>query len=102
MTINKIIAFFVRVLIIIAFAAFISSCSTGNKYCDPSNIKSGRSSQHHDGKKFKASIKIIHAKQYGNMCEVRYENKKEMFNVVYDNCDCKKIPVGCWVSVDSI
>jgi hypothetical protein len=72
------------------------------KNCDPDNIRSGRSSQNHDRKKFKASIRIMWAKQFGNMCRVRYQNMKTVIDKIYVNCDCKKFPVGTWVSVDSI
>jgi hypothetical protein len=50
----------------------------------------------------KAQIRVMWAKQFGKMCEVRYENKKEMLNVIYQDCDCKKVPVGTWVDRDSI
>jgi hypothetical protein len=80
----------------------LAGCSSGKKYCDPDSIRSGRSSQHHDSKKFRGSIRIMWAKQFGNMCRVHYENMKQVVDKVYMNCNCKNVPVGTWVSVDSI
>jgi hypothetical protein len=90
-----------KILIIILSLA-LRQCNGCNKYCEPENIKNGRSSQHHDRKKMRGAIRTMWAKQYGNMCKVRYQNEKEMFDIIYPNCNCKNIPVGCWVPVDSI
>jgi hypothetical protein len=97
--------FFIKVIALIAIVIwllFITCCSSGSKWCKKSNIESGKSSQHHDTKKMRGAIRIMWAKQFGSTCEVRYENKQEMFNRIYPNCDCKKVPVGTWVNRDSI
>jgi hypothetical protein len=95
-------SFLVSVFITAFLLILLASCSTGSKWCKKSNIESGRSSQHHDSKKMRGAIRTMWAKQYGNMCKVRYQNEKEMFDIIYPNCNCKNIPVGCWVPVDSI
>jgi hypothetical protein len=87
-------------LAIVMFVLSASSCS--RKLCDPDSIRSGKSSQHHDSKKMRGMIRIMWVRQFGNMCKVHYANMKTMFDKVYLNCDCKKFPVGTWVSVDSI
>lgn len=83
-------------------AAIIWLLCSCNRYCDPVNIKSGRSNQHHDSKPFRASIRVMWTKQYGPFCKVRYENMKLITSRVYDNCNCDKFPTGQWVSLDSI
>jgi hypothetical protein len=100
----KLIFSIIQIVVLIAAVVWLlslTSCSPG-KYCDPKNIQNGKSSQHHDSKKKKAQIRIMWAKQYGHLCKVRYENKKIMLDRIYEDCDCKKIPVGTWVNEDSI
>jgi hypothetical protein len=85
--------------ILLILIIIFTSC---NRWCKPENIRSGKSSQHHDSKKFKAMIRVMWAKQFGKMCKVRYQNMKTVIDKVYMNCDCKKVPVGTWVAIDSI
>lgn len=85
--------------LILGFVVTYSSC---NRYCDPANIRSGKSLQHHDTKQFKAQIRIMWSRQYGNFCKVRYANMKTIENRIYENCDCSKFIEGTWVSLDSI
>jgi hypothetical protein len=94
---NLIVILFLVALII--WLLTLTSCRS----CPPAKqITNGRAAQKHDRKKMKAQIRVMWAKQFGKMCEVRYENKKEMLNVIYQDCDCKKVPVGTWVDRDSI
>jgi hypothetical protein len=91
MTINKIIAFVVRVLILFAFTVLIFSCSPG-KYCEPGNIKSGRSSQHHDSKKFK----VIAKKQEGPFYVLHVHNMQYDGNLVFEGKLPDSIQLGKW------
>lgn len=86
-----------KTIFILLALVITSSC---NKWCKPENIRSGKSSQHHDSKKMK--VRVMWVKQYGSTCVVRYENMKTMFNRIYTNCDCKKFKVGTWINIDSI
>lgn len=101
MKINKIIARLVFVLILLAFCLFLGSCGPG-KYCKPENIQNGKSSQHHDTKKFRGMIRVKWIRQEGNICQVKFENMKTSFVRIYENADCKKFKVGVWVNIDSI
>jgi hypothetical protein len=88
--------------ILIILVIIFYGCSSGRKYCDPASIRSGKSSQHHDGKKFRGMIRVKWMHQIGNYCLVKFENMKQSFSKVYNGPDCAKFKVGCWVSIDSI
>ena len=82
------------VCIILLFIIVILWCLTScTRYCDPANIKSGKSNQHHDAKPFKA--KITEAKQYGRWCKIKYVNMKTIGYTVCE-CNCKEVKLGSW------
>jgi hypothetical protein len=84
-------------LLIVAIIVF-SNRGCYSKWCDPDRIQSGESNRHHDSKKYR----VVRTKQDGNICKVRYENKKESFNSPYENCNCDSFKVGTWVNIDSL
>ncbi|MFL5810064.1 MAG: hypothetical protein ACJ749_11125 [Flavisolibacter sp.] len=88
--------------ILLILSIVLAGCSTGSKWCKEKNIQSGRSSQHHDRKKYKAMIRVKWTHQFGNMCLVKFENMKQSFSKIYDKCDCRRFKVGSWVAIDSI
>jgi hypothetical protein len=91
------------VLLVLVIPLFVlTSCSGGKKYCDPDSIRSGRSSQHHDTKKFRGMIRVKWKNTEGNLCLVKFENMKESFTKLYEGCDCDKYHTGYWVNIDSI
>jgi hypothetical protein len=75
----------------ILIAALTVSC---NRFCDPENIRSGKSLQHHDRKKMTA--RVMWTKQYGSTCKVRLMNMKKSFDVLC-LCDCDTIRAGSWL-----
>jgi hypothetical protein len=80
-------------ILLIAIMTFaLTSCS---RLCDPQNIRSGKSSQHLDSKKFR----VMWVRQYGNYCKVRLMNMRKQFNAVC-LCDCDTLPVGKWITVN--
>jgi hypothetical protein len=91
-----------KILIVVAAMLILASCSTGKKYCDPDSIRSGRSNQHHDSKKFRGMIRVKWINNEGPFCKVKFENMKESFTKIYEGCECDKFSKGCWVNRDSI
>jgi hypothetical protein len=96
----KILQIIILVALII-WLLVLTSCKIFDP-CDPENIKSGKSSQRHDSRPFKASIKIINTQQQGSSCYVKYQNMKEVTYRLYDHCDCGKFKEGRWIKLDSI
>jgi hypothetical protein len=84
-------------LLLIAAITVLLIATSCSRYCDPANIKSGRSNQHHDSKPFKA--KIINTQRQGHSCYVKYMNMQQVTYRLYDNCDCKKFQLGNWVKL---
>lgn len=81
----------------------------GGKFCKPENIRSGRSSQHHDSKKMRAgkippnSIRVMWVHRDGPVIKVRYQNMKTTQpRVYYGNLPSDLIIEGQWVPVDSL
>jgi hypothetical protein len=89
-------------LLLTALIIWLLTLTSCTHYCDPENIQSGRSNQHHDSKPFRAKIKIINAQQQGSSCYVKYMNMKEITYRLYEHCNCGKFEEGKWVSTDSI
>lgn len=73
------------------------------KPCDPGNIMSGRSSQHHDGKKMRAGIRVMWIHRDGLVYHVRYMNMKTTeSHIYYGKLPSNLIVEGTWVPVDSL
>jgi hypothetical protein len=63
---------------------------------------SGKSSEHHDSKKFRGMIRVKWINREGPLCRVKFENMKTSIINIYEGSDCKKFKPGQWVSIDSI
>jgi hypothetical protein len=92
----------IKLIILIAAVIWGLIATSCTRYCDPANIRSGKSNQHHDSKPFRAQIRIMWKEQYGPFCKVRYQNMKYSTNRIYEDCDCEKFKIGQWVGEDSI
>lgn len=91
------------------FCLFMCSCKIFDP-CDPGNIQSGKSSEHHDQKKMRASasphiekIRVMWIHQDGPVFHVRYANMKTIEPRVYfEQLPSDLIIEGTWIPVDSL
>jgi hypothetical protein len=96
--------YFIGLLLVLLLAFWaIVSLSSCSKYCEPGMIRSGRSSQHHDAKPFKATIRVRWIHRDGPVYRVRFENMKQVeARVYFDSLPSPLIKEGAWVPVDSL